>query len=161
VRVLILFKPDLTMKIKAILLAVLILPTSISMSAQDSVKTNSFSILKDGSYTGYSRSIYTAEPYWGIVRFSVMDGKMTDISFMIRDSSLHETFNNAYASHFAGNEEYIQQTKNDWNGVKTYPARLRKKQDINKVDVISGATWSYNIFRDSFKEALKHSEKQE
>jgi major membrane immunogen (membrane-anchored lipoprotein) len=149
------------MKIKAILLAVLILPTSISMSAQDSVKINSFSLLKDGSYTGSSRSIYTAEPYWGIVRFSVIDGKMTDISFMIRDSSLHETFNIAYAHHFAGNEEYIQQTKNDWNGVKTYPARLRKKQDITKVDVISGATWSYNIFRDSFKEALKQPGKQE
>lgn len=160
-KVLILFKPDLNMKIKALLLSILLLPTSISMCAQDIVNSNSFSSLKDGSYTGSSRSVYTAEPYWGIVRFSVMNGKMTDISFMIRDSSLHETFNDAYARHFAGNEEYIQQTKNDWNGVKTYPVKLREKQDINNVDVISGATWSYNIFRDSFKEALKQSGKQE
>ncbi len=74
---------------------------------------------------------------------------------MIRDSALHETFNAAYAKHFAGNDLYIQQTRNDWNGVQTYPSHLMKKQDLNKVDVISGATWSYNIFKASFLEALK------
>lgn len=145
------------MKIKTLLLAIIILPTSISMYAQGTNKMKSEkAILKDGNYTGSSRSIYTAEPYWGIVEFSVKSGKMNDISFMIRDSSLHETFNLAYAKHFAGHEEYIQQTKNDWNGVKTYPGILKRKQDINKVDVISGATWSHNIFIDSFKEALLH-----
>lgn len=150
------------MKIKALLLALIILPTTISMSAQDTVAASSgISGLKDGTYSGSSRSIYTQEPYWGIIRFSVQGGKLTNVYFMIRDSSLHETFNEAYAHHFAGNEEYIQQTKNDWYGVKTYPARLRKKQDISKVDVISGATWSYNIFRDSYKEALKQSVSRE
>lgn len=109
----------------------------------------------DGNYTGYSRGIYGGEPYWGIIRMNVKDGKFTDVSFTIRDSTLHETFNEGYAKHFAGNEVYIQQTKNDWNGVKTYPSRLMQKQDIEKVDVITGATWSYNIFRASFTEALK------
>lgn len=110
----------------------------------------------DGQYTGISRAIYEAEPYWGILRMKVREGKITGLTFMIRDSSLHETFNEEYARHFAGNALYIQQTRNDWNGVRTYPAILMDRQDINKVDVITGATWSYNIFRESFKEALKN-----
>lgn len=79
----------------------------------------------------------------------------TDINFVIRDSSLHETFNAEYEKHFEGNADYIQQSRNDWKGVQIYPERLSEKQDINKVDAISGATWSYNIFKASVKEALK------
>ena len=33
--------------------------------------------------------------------------------------------------------------------------KLLEIQDINKLDAVSGATWSYNIFRASVKEALK------
>lgn len=110
--------------------------------------------LTDGVFTGSSQGGYTAEPYWGIVKLSVKDGVITDINFVIRDSALHETFNDAYAKHFAGNEVYIQQAKNDWNGVRTYPVKLKEKQDISKVDVISGATWSYNIFRASVEQAF-------
>ncbi|HEX2969964.1 MAG TPA: FMN-binding protein [Bacteroidales bacterium] len=109
----------------------------------------------DGQYTGYSQSDYSAEPYWGIIRFNVKEGKIKNVNFMIRDSALHETFNAEYAKHFAGNEEYIQQTRNDWNGVNRYPKILERKQDISKVDVITGATWSHNIFKDSFIAALK------
>lgn len=32
---------------------------------------------------------------------------------------------------------------------------LLEIQDINKLDALSGATWSYNIFRASVKDALK------
>ncbi len=110
---------------------------------------------KDGTYVGQSRSLYTEEPYWGKVQITIENGLFTDIKFMIRDSALHETFNDKYASHFAGNEIYIQQTRNDWKGVKTYPENLKSKQQISKVDVISGATWSYNIFKASLQEALK------
>ncbi len=41
------------------------------------------------------------------------------------------------------------QCKNDWKGVRTYPKKLLKIKDINKIDATSGATWSYNIFRAS------------
>ena len=84
----------------------------------------------------------------------------TEISFVIRDSNLHETFNGDYEKHFQGNELYIQQCRNDWNGVKTYPPKMIETQDVNKIDAISGATWSYNIFKESVKEALKRTKKQ-
>lgn len=129
----------------------LVITCKLTYSQSDTTKLP----LKDGTFTGKSQSVYTAEPYWGIVKLEVKNGLITDINFIIRDSALHETFNDAYAKHFAGNEVYIQQTRNDWNGVKTYPQRLKEKQDINNVDVISGATWSYNIFKASVEQALK------
>ena len=114
----------------------------------------------DGKYSGQSRFTYTDEPYWGSVQITVNKGLFTEISFVIRDSNLHETFNGDYEKHFQGNELYIQQCRNDWNGVKTYPPKMIETQDVNKIDAISGATWSYNIFKESVKEALKRTKKQ-
>ena len=112
---------------------------------------------KDGTFGGMSRAKYIYEPFWGSVSFSIKNGEFADINFVIRDSSLHETFDGKYENHFAGNEEYIQQSRNDWKGVQTYPKKLSENQDSNKVDAISGATWSYNIFRASVNEALKNA----
>jgi major membrane immunogen (membrane-anchored lipoprotein) len=114
----------------------------------------------DGIYFGQSRHTYTDEPYWGNVHITVNNGVITGINFMIRDSNLHETFNENYEKHFLGNPVYIQQCKNDWNGVQTYPKKLIEIQDTNKIDAMSGATWSYNIFRASTKEAFKNAKKQ-
>jgi major membrane immunogen (membrane-anchored lipoprotein) len=88
---------------------------------------------------------------------TLKNGEFTAIDFAIRDSSLHETFDGKYEKHFEGNAEYIQQSRNDWKGVQTYPKMLSVKQNINKVDAISGATWSYNIFKASVNEALKNA----
>ena len=125
---------------------------TLNKAMQDtSVKFN------DGTYEGMSQATYKDEPYWGSVRFTLKNGLFIRINFVIRDSSLHEIFNENYEKHFEGNPEYIQQSRNDWKGVQTYPGRLSEKQDINKVDAISGATWSYNIFRASVNEALKNA----
>lgn len=141
----------------ALLLLATLFTNPILAFGQDTINAteDTAEIYKDGTYMGQSRASYTAEPYWGKVRITIENGLFTDINFMIRDSALHETFNDKYASHFAGNEIYIQQTRNDWNGVKTYPLNLKSKQKISKVDVISGATWSYNIFKASLQDALK------
>jgi len=113
----------------------------------------------DGVYEGQSRYSYTDEPYWGKVQITVNNGLFTGIRFLIRDSNLHETFDGAYEKHFDGNPLYIQQSRNDWGGVQAYPKKMMEKQDITRVDAISGATWSYNIFRASVEEALKRAKK--
>ena len=138
------------------LLAALTLLTSTEVfsQAQDSVIK-----YKDGSYSGLSRAKYIYEPFWGIVHITLKNGLITDIRFVIRDSNLHETFDGNYEKHFDGNAVYIQQSRNDWNGAQTYPKKLSETQDINKIDAISGATWSYNIFRASVNEALKNANK--
>jgi major membrane immunogen (membrane-anchored lipoprotein) len=116
-------------------------------------------IYYDGTYEGQSQASYIGEPYWGRVVFTLTNGKFSDIFFTVRDSSLHETFDGNYEKHFQGNQIYIQQCRNDWNGVQVYPIRLSEAQDPDKVDAVSGATWSYNIFRASAKEALKNAKK--
>ncbi len=109
---------------------------------------------KDGSYEGMSRASYKSEPFWGKVRVVIRNGSISKVSFMIRDSSIHETFNKKYKKHFEGNPIYLEQCRKDWGGVKKYPKKLMKTGDPDKVDVISGATWSYKIFKASLKEAL-------
>ena len=128
----------------------------ISVSANSQVPDSAIKF-KDGTYFGQSRAKYTYEPYWGCVHLTLKDGLVTGVRFIIRDSSLHETFDGNYEKHFQGNAVYIQQSRNDWKGVQTYPQRLADKQDINKVDAVSGATWSYNIFKASVNEALKNA----
>jgi major membrane immunogen (membrane-anchored lipoprotein) len=110
---------------------------------------------KDGTYIGQSRASYTGEPYWGSVKITLKDGSFTSINFIIRDSSLHETFNENYEKHFQGNPVYIDQCRKDWKGVQTYPVKLSETRNPEKIDAMSGATWSYNIFKASVKEALE------
>jgi major membrane immunogen (membrane-anchored lipoprotein) len=128
---------------------------SKSIIAQANITRDSSFMLKDGIYTGSSRASYTYEPYWGKVIITVKNNSVTDVRFGIRDSNLHENFDGNYEKHFTGNETYIQQSRNDWRGVQTYSAKLSEKHDINKVDAVTGATWSYNIFKASVNEALK------
>ena len=104
-------------------------------------------VYKDGQYSGSSRASYTSEPYWGIVNFTVKKGLIADIKFMIRDSSLHETFNGAYEKHFQGNDLYIQQCRKDWQGVQTYPKKLFTTQKPEKVDVFPGLPGHIIYFR--------------
>lgn len=119
---------------------------------QDTIKK-----YRDGVYEGKSQDIYTDEPYWGIVRLTVKDGSFSEVKFIMRDSALHEPFDGRYERHFAGNPEYIQQSRNDWKGVQTYPEKLKGTRSIESVDAMSGATWSYNIFKATVKDALKNS----
>jgi len=112
-------------------------------------------LFKDGIYEGSSRSKYVGEPFWGNVRINIKNGLLTEIIFTIRDSALHESFNENYEKHFLGDSLYTQQCRNDWYGVRNYPERLMKVQNPDKVDAFTGATWSYNIFKASAKKALK------
>lgn len=109
---------------------------------------------KDGRYHGISRSVYTLEPYYGHADITIERGRIVTVKFSVRDSLKHENFDERYEKYFAGNDEYIMQCRNDWKGVLSYPDTLLKYQDPDKVDVISGATWSCNIFRASVQEAL-------
>ena len=150
-----------TTRLLFVILSAMFISTSISKGQEikltDKAVKDTAVAYKDGTYEGQSRAKYVYEPFWGSARFTIKSGIFTDINFFIRDSSLHETFDGKYEKHFEGNPGYIQQSRNDWKGVQTYPEKLSGKQDINKIDAISGATWSYNIFKASVNEALKNS----
>lgn len=109
---------------------------------------------KDGVYCSRSRAIYTSEPYYGCAKVTIEKGMIVKVDFSILDSAKQVNFDDKYERYFVGNPLYIEQCRNDLKGVKTYPARLLKKQDIDQVDAISGATWSCNLFKASVKKAL-------
>lgn len=115
-------------------------------------------IYNDGVYSGKSKAIYSDENFWGSVEVTIEKSKIVDVNFKIIDSTNHEIFDHTYEKHYWGNELYIQQCRDDWQGVMYYPLKLIKTQNIKDVDVITGATWSYNMFRYALIEALKNAQ---
>lgn len=71
------------------------------------------------------------------------------------DTSNQELFDEKYEKHFIGNELYTNQCRNDWKGVQSYPEKLLKSQRLDDLDAVTGATWSYNIFKSSISIALQ------
>ena len=114
----------------------------------------------DGTYQGRTQASYSSEPFWGNIQISVVNGLFTDIRFSIRDSSTHEYVDSMYGViHYSGNQEYMKQCVNEEHGIASYPKKLLKSQNLDNIDGISGATWSYNFFIASAKEALKDAKK--
>ena len=109
------------------------------------------------TYEGRSQASYTSEPYVGITRLTFENNKIVKVDFQIVDTLHNEVFGADYEKHYPDNEEYRLQCRNDWQGVLNYPKELLQKQDIAKVDAVSGATWSYNLFKASAEKALIHS----
>jgi major membrane immunogen (membrane-anchored lipoprotein) len=108
----------------------------------------------DGIYTGSSQATYIYEPYVGKVVIEIDNHKIVNVEFQIVDTVKNEVFGSDYDKHFLDNVIYQEQCHNDWKGVQHYTAELLKKQDIDSIDAVSGATWSYNIFKASVKKAM-------
>jgi major membrane immunogen (membrane-anchored lipoprotein) len=140
----------------SILLSAICICSYLKIFGQQKIQLLSY---KDGKYEGVSKAVYVSEPFFGKAFIRIEKGKIKEVSFTIRDSANHETFDGNYEKHYTGNALYIDQCRNDWKGVQSYPDSLLNKQDIEKVDAVSGATWSYNIFKASVKEALKKAKK--
>ncbi len=152
------------MKMKGLLLAISIMMITIAGTSINRGKelNLSYSNLQDttknyidGNYEGLSQASYSDEPYWGHVKLTIKDGVFSEVKFIIRDSALHEYFDGKYEKHFEGNPVYVEQSRNDWKGVQAYPGKLTGRKNLNTLDAISGATWSYNIFKASVEDALK------
>jgi uncharacterized protein with FMN-binding domain len=130
--------------------------TSLSYHNNNAVVETALSSYKDGVYEGSSQSVYTSESYHGIAKVYIKQHRITKVDFKIIDQAKDVIFDQNYGpKYFAGNEYYIKQSENDWHGVQTYPQKFILSQDLNKVDAITGATWSYNIFKDSVTKALE------
>lgn len=114
----------------------------------------------DGIYKAKTQAQYTYEPYVGYVTVTITNGWPTNAEFCIIDTLKNEVFNEQYEKNFEGNQHYIDQCRNDLRGVKVYPEIFKKVQTIEKVDAISGATWSYNFFKEAMLVALKKAERK-
>jgi len=116
---------------------------------------NSVAQLVNGTFEGRSHSIYKNEPYKGVTRVTIQNGKIQNVTFQIIDTTKNELFDQNYSSHFPTEPVYQKQCVEDWKGVLNYPKQLLKKQNITDIDAVTGATWSYNMFISSASIALK------
>ena len=139
------------LRIKFLLPVIIVIFVFIAFKSQEPYR--------DGTYEGRSRAKYIYEPYVGMVKLEIKDGYISKIDFKIVDTINNEIFDEGYEKHFIGNDKYIQQCRNDWQGVQDYPKKLLSVQDIDRLDAVSGATWSYNIFKASTIQALDKARK--
>jgi major membrane immunogen (membrane-anchored lipoprotein) len=116
--------------------------------------TNSQNKLKDGAFKGRSQSIYTNEPFVAISEIFVSEGNIDSIHFSIVDTINNEVFDGNYEKHYVGNQEYINQCRNDWKGIDLFQKAFMKIKDLDRIDAVTGATWSYNMFKSATKIAL-------
>ena len=111
---------------------------------------------KNGIYEGRTQSKYKQEPFLGVCKLTIENSTISNIDFYIIDTVNNELFDEKYEKHYVGNnEEYVQQCRNDWAGVQQYPKDFMQKQNIDSVDAVTGATWSYNMFHDATAIALE------
>jgi|WetSurMetagenome_2_1015567.scaffolds.fasta_scaffold511224_1 major membrane immunogen (membrane-anchored lipoprotein) len=116
-----------------------------------SSQSASSKIYKDGIYHGETRSQYSSENYWGNTFLFIKNNQIDHVEFYIIDKSVDEVFDQNYETNYKGNQTYIDQCRKDWSGLNNYIIKFNEFKDISKIDVISGATWSYNIFKDAIK----------
>lgn len=113
---------------------------------------------KDGTYEGRSENTY--ENYYGSAELTVKDGKISSVDFEIIDDNADIVFDEEYGPKmFAGQSIYLEQCVSDLAGIKEYKKKLVDIQDNNKIDTISGATWSRMLFRETVMNALKDAVK--
>lgn len=125
--------------------------------------TNVDSTLKlytEGDYTWQGK--IDTEGYQTFITYKIENGLMKDLDWYIYDTRLKRKFDETYKEVFeqSGQPEFVEQSINDWAGAITYaPALIDNQgesfdaQDIEDLDAISGATWTYR----KFKTALMYS----
>jgi major membrane immunogen (membrane-anchored lipoprotein) len=111
--------------------------------------------ISNGIFHGESRAQYTSEPFWGNAFIEIQNQKVKEVKFYIIDKDTDEIFDQNYENHYKGNDTYIQQCRKDWSGLNNYIKVFNETKDLNKIDSISGATWSFNIFKSTMVIALE------
>ena len=114
----------------------------------------------DGVYTEESQDRYTAEPYWGQATLTVRGGEVQSLAFQIMDKKTNDVFDKTYERHFAGNQTYIDQCRNDLRGLESYIRAFNERKSLDGIDAVTGATWSYNIFKAAVSKALAAAKKR-
>lgn len=111
-------------------------------------------VYKDGMYQGKS-----AIDEWGgyvTADITVKDGKITDVvlgNFDAGGKEKDETYGMQDGE--IKNEGLYNIAQNAVKFSTEYPSKLIEKQDVEKIDVISGATVTLNSFKEAVNTALK------
>ena len=110
---------------------------------------------KDGEFVGISKSIYLQENFYGVTKIAISAGKINKVDFSIIDMDNKVFFDEKYEKRYKDIPEYVEQCRNECKAMNIYPNILLEKQKIDSLDAITGATWAYNMFESSLRDALK------
>lgn len=134
------------------------LPEPVEKAGAETAATSEAVMYRDGIYKAQTEPDY--EGYFTKAEVTVKDGKITSIVWSIYDANRNDKpFDEKYEEVFAGNDYYIEQSRSDWKGSRTYGPKLIETQDPDEVDAVSGATWTNNKFREIVKKALEEAGK--
>lgn len=105
--------------------------------------------LQDGTYEGKSEP--DSRGGYGVVKIEVKDGKITSAEFLQynSDGSLKDE---SYGKD-AGEENY-KKAQAALEAAGKYAEKLVETQDVDKVDAITGATSSWNTFKEAANNAI-------
>ena len=126
---------------------------------------------KDGTYTARS-SVYEGledEEFaefgasgdgYGEVTVTIKDGKITDCSFTTYTTD-GEVKGEDYGKRDGSirNQDYYNKAQRAVKGSQKYAEQLKETGDLKKVDAVTGATISYDEFKEAVELALKQAEK--
>lgn len=105
--------------------------------------------LKDGTYEG--KSSEDSRGAYGAVNLEIKDGKIAEAEFLQYNAD--GTVKDENYGKESGDENY-QKAQNALKNSAQYAAKLVETQNLDKVDAISGATSSWNQFKEAAKDAL-------
>lgn len=110
--------------------------------------------LKDGTFKGvvHADEIDSKNTGDSDLTLEVKDGKIVKCIFVTRDGS-GKAKDVDYAKE-AGEKNY-QKAQKSVAAIKEYEKQLVEKQDIKKVEAVSGATINHDIFVKAYKDAVK------
>jgi major membrane immunogen (membrane-anchored lipoprotein) len=115
-------------------------------------------VYKDGVYEGQLPK--DTEGYNTSALIEVKKGFIRTIGWNIYDTNLKRYFDAAYEQVYTGNDTYIRQCRDNMKGMAAYGSKLIQTQNVDSVDVITGATWCYNKFKQVVKVTLKDAKKE-
>jgi major membrane immunogen (membrane-anchored lipoprotein) len=114
--------------------------------------------LKDGTFT--ARSGLDDDGAWGEVTVTIAEGKVADCRFVtwLRDGTIKaEDYGRINGE--ISNQAYYDKAQLAVRAMEKYARDFGRTGDLNALDAVSGATISYNQFREAVEEALDAARK--
>ena len=116
-------------------------------------------VLKPGVYTGQSSTAPEEDGGgYAIVKLTVGDdNKIESLTFDTFEKNGKKKFaeNGAPADPKSEDPEYLKMMKDAWEACETYRTQFLETGDTEKIDAISGATLSYDQFKEAVDIALQ------
>lgn len=145
------------MKKKYLIMIAILVTVSSSLGCQSkNVAEGEKNKYKNGTYE--AKTDAGTEGFHSEATLKISNNKISDVQWKIVDQN-GRVFDKTYEEVYPNSALYQQQCRSDYKGAITYSPKLIQTQDIDKVDAVSGATWSYNKFVEVVSKALDKAEK--